>query len=213
MQNFFLKTALCFATLALLACTDDNSFEVLEDYNEAYSAYLSSVWNMSSSSYSSSSISSSSSDAETSSSSSSSAYYYTVEVKTIVLELTYFEQLSEDWDGDGEDDGDPEISFTIRCASSVNGTTDTLSTGIMLDESNVGTWSGSETFTGTVPVGTDTIWVCPEVVDGDWLFDDDKSSGYCYGRANVGYIEDYDVYSFSDYKSSDYELYWNWYLY
>lgn len=218
MKKFALKFALVFAAaLAFLACTEDNSFEVLGNaYDEAYSDYLSSVCNMSSSSYSTSnSSSSSSSSSETESSSSSSAYSYTIETKIIYFKLYAYEQTSASWDGTSStnySDGDPEVSFEIHCISAERDTT-TLSTGLLLDLDNVGSWSGSVVYTGTVPVGTQKISICPEVIDEDTFFDDTRTSGYCFSETDIGYLEDYETISQSDTSGGYYALYWSWYLY
>lgn len=221
MKNFPLKLAPAFAAvLALLACSEDNSFEVLEDtyeeaYEEAYANYYSSVRSLSSSSYSSETSSSSSSSSEEEASSSSSAYAYTIETKTIYFKLYSYEQTSASWDGTSStnySDGDPEVSFEIHCISTEKDTT-TLSTGILLDLDDTGTWSGSVTYKGTVPVGTQKISVCPEVIDEDVFFDDTRTSGYCFTQTDIGYLEDYETISQSDTYGSYYALYWNWYLY
>ena len=199
---------------AFLGCSDDNSFSALDDSISEIS---------SSSAKSSSSYSYDNEEGSSSSSSSGSStaylsdYYYLAEAKTIVFTLTYYKQTSSNWDvssGTSYTDGDPEVSFKIKCESSVTGSTTTLKTGDLIDLTDTGEWSGSATYTGTVPVGTDTLKFCPSVVDEDILFDDDKSSNYCYYKAmGVGRMVEYEVYELSDYESDDYELEWQFYLY
>lgn len=223
MKNFALKLSLVFAAaIALSGCTDDSSFEVLEDtYGEAredaYADYRSTIQSLSSSSYSSAtnSSSSNSSSSETESSSSSSAYSYTIETKTIYFKLYSYKQTSASWDGTSStnySDGDPEVSFEIHCISAERDTT-TLSTGLLLDLDNVGSWSGYVVYTGTVPVGTQKISICPEVIDEDTFFDDTRTSGYCFSETDIGYLEDYETISQSDTSGGYYALYWSWYLY
>lgn len=153
-------------------------------------------------------------------SSSSSSYYvysssssapkpYLESSKSLKFTLTYF-YTSSYWDGLGY--GDPEISFTIYAITS-EGFEQKITTGTILDKDDTQIWSGSASVTRTIPALTDTIKVCPKVIDADVSFNDDYSSGYCYGISHVGYLEDYDVQYQSDYRNTDCTVKWNWYLY
>ena len=64
-----------------------------------------------------------------------------------------------------------------------------------------------------VPANTEKIYVCPTVLDVDVLFDDNYSSGYCYIKSYIGYLDDYEKVYQSDYESKKYSLEWEWYLY
>ena len=143
------------------------------------------------------------------SSSSSALTSYLKTSKTMYFALTYF-YTSGDWDGLGA--GDPEISFNIYAITS-DGFEQKITTGTLLDKDNTKSWSGTISVTRTIPASTDTIKVCPKVVDEDVTYDDDYSSGYCYSIAHVGYLEDYAVQTQSDYKNTNCTVKWKWYLY
>ncbi len=164
--------------------------------------------------YGCSSSSSSSSDTY---SSSSAAKYYLETSKTMKLSLTYYAQTSTCWDDavclfSTTSDGDPEVSFKIRFVTYA-GVSTTKNTGVLLDLTDQGAWSGTKTVTIAVPVYTDSIIVYPRVIDEDLIDDDDKSSGWGFSVKNVGYLDDYDWQYQSDTKSTHYTLKWNWYLY
>lgn len=209
---FALSAALLAA--CLFACSDEDPFSTLkeaeDDAADEYADYYSSVQTYSSSLY----------EEESSSSSSSSSiaylsdYIYLTEDKTLVFTLTYYKQRTSGWDVSGSSgDGDPEVSLTIYCISSVTGTTTTLSTGTLLNLTDTGEWSGSKTVTKAVPAYTDTLRFKPSVIDEDVLYDDDMSSGYTYGYSNIGRAVAYEVYEMSDEHATKYYLYWNWYMY
>lgn len=143
--------------------------------------------------------------------SSSSASYYTETAKTLKFTLTYYKQRVK-FDESSLTDGDPEISFKLKFVN-ITGDTTTKYTGLLLDLSNQGSWSGAKSTTFAVPANTGKIYVCPSVIDEDAFFDDDYSSGYCYYRSNIGYLGDYTTVEQSDYESSKYYLEWEWYLY
>ena len=150
--------------------------------------------------------------------SSSSSYQsknYLDEPKTITFVMTSLETGS-DWDGSNTK-GDPEVSFTIYAISDYGDTLKTISTGILLDKSNTTSWSGISGYTGVVPAYTETIKVCPKVVNEDVIFDNDYSSRGCYSINEIGYLSDNSYQYQSDYKygGKGYELewYWYWYLY
>lgn len=161
---------------------------------------------------------SSSSEEESSSSAASSSsegesYSALSEERTISFELTDYEQISANWDDTDDtnyEDGDPKISFTIYC---IDGTdTTTLETGALLELEDTGSWEGSAVYEGIVPAGTSIISVCPTVLDVDLLTDEDKSSGECVSVYGVGNILD-EAFIYQSDKTSDYELYWNWFLF
>jgi hypothetical protein len=136
--------------------------------------------------------------------------------KTMKFTLTYYEQKSADWDGisagGSYSDGDPTVSFTVYFIAS-GGQSTSMSTGNLISLQDQGSWSGSKTSTFDVPIGTQDIKICPNVVDKDALSNDDMSSGYCYTKTNIGYLSDYKSVEQSVYNSSKYELEWEWYLY
>ena len=144
-------------------------------------------------------------------SSSSAAVSYLEDAKTMIFTLTYYYQLVK-FDGNSTSDGDPEISFSVTFET-MNGTTTTKSTGKLLDLSNQGFWSGTKSTTLAVPTGTYRIEICPKVIDEDAFSDDDYSSGYCYIQDKVGLLKSYESIEQTDYKSSNYKLEWEWYLY
>ena len=153
--------------------------------------------------------------------SSSSASYYTETAKTLKFTLTYYEQRVK-FDESSLTDGDPEISFKLKFVN-ITGDTTTKNTGLLLDLSNQGYWSGTKSITFAVPANTEKIYVCPKVIDEDVLYDDNKSAGcpesssscwgYCYIRSNIGYLSNYTTVDQSDYKNDNLYLEWEWYLY
>ncbi len=223
--------------IILVACTtEDNPFEMLEseiqkelsvtsstrsasgsreenndssyDYHDNYSSPVASSYG-NYSYYSSSSVSGNYST--------TSGSDYLVSAKTIYFTLTYFEQTSMNWDPSSKSytDGDPNISFELYFIQ-VNGSKVTFSTKKDISKKwfykeDIGSWEGRQTFTTTVPVNTDTIKVCPTVIDVDFDLNDDKSSHYCYGQGSVGRIRDR-IIKQSDSESENYILKWEWYL-
>ena len=207
-----------------IACRDDG---VGYDYDCCYKygyrcgkLYSSSSYRSSSSSYSSSSSSYRSSSSSYSSSSSSekaeSSNAYTTKTKKMRFTLTYYKQVSGNWDGISGggtySDGDPMISFNIAFIAS-GGQSSTYKTGKLLSLSDQGSWSGSKTETIDVPAATQDIKVCPIVIDDDWTSDDSKTSGNCYTKYNVGYLNDYTEVAQDDNAAKHYNLEWEWYLY
>lgn len=136
---------------------------------------------------------------------------YTTTSKTMKFTLTKYKQLTSNWDG-LDNAGDPKISFSVKFYNESSTLLSTKYTGTLLSRTDVRSWSGTSSTTLTVPINTYKIKVCPEVVDVDVTFDDDKSSGSCYSVSSVGLLDDYYPEEQNDY-SSDYYLYWNWYLY
>ena len=136
--------------------------------------------------------------------------------KTMMFKLTSYKQKSADWDGisagGSYSDGDPTISFNIYFIAS-GGQSTTKSTGTLISLQDQGSWSGTKTTTLEVPVGTQDIKICPSVVDKDVLDNDNKSSGYCYTRTNIGYLANNTTVEQDDYNSTNYNLEWEWYLY
>ncbi|MBO7133962.1 MAG: hypothetical protein J6W06_07380 [Bacteroidales bacterium] len=141
---------------------------------------------------------------------------HTSKTKTMKFSLTYYKQKSADWDGlsagGSYSDGDPTVSFSIYFIAS-GGQSTSKTTGTLLSLQDQGSWSGSKTSSFEVPIGTQDIKVCPTVVDNDFSFNDNMSSGYCYTKTNIGYLTNYSSVEQSDYNSSKYELEWEWYLY
>ncbi|WP_308603688.1 hypothetical protein [uncultured Fibrobacter sp.] len=144
-------------------------------------------------------------------SSSSSSPNYLEEPKNIYFALTYFHATTS-WDG-GLTTSDPEISFTIKAVTAYGDTLKKISTGKLLDKTDVNTWSGTSVYKDTIPVYTERIVVCPTVKDEEPLGYTDFSSGYCYIISNIGRLSNYSSQNQSDYKNEDCELEWHWYLY
>ncbi|WP_458448964.1 hypothetical protein [Fibrobacter sp.] len=172
-----------------------------DDYGY-YICYSSSSYRYSSSSYYSYYSSSSSAPAKT---------YYLKTSKTMKFSLTYYKQVSSDWDI-FDNAGDPEVSFTVYCYSE-GSLLKSLSTGLLLDKVDITSWSGTSSKALTIPVNTDEIKVCPKVVDDDPSSDDEKTvSGGCKTVSDVGYLVDYSVQAQYQYTSV-YKIDWEWYLY
>lgn len=183
-------------------------------------------YDLSSSSYrSSSSFRSSSSYRQSSSSTKTdylSEYDYLTSSMTMNFTLTYYRQTVCSMEGKGSkscnyDDGDPKISFKLIFVKSTGDST-TYSTSDKLGKKwfyydNTGEWEGKQSFTVNVPAYTEIIRVCPTVLDDDFTFDDDMSSGYCYYISNVGSLEYREVVEQQDYQNNNCELEWEWYLY
>ncbi len=133
------------------------------------------------------------------------------------ITLTYFKQVTPDWDNilnnKNYTDGDPRIFFELDFIDS-NGKKTSTKTTDLLKETNVGEWSGRVSYTATVPMFTDTIRVTPRVIDIDDLINDDYSSDYYYYQYNVGKrLKDNEVIYASDYENKKCTLKWEWYLY
>ena len=142
-------------------------------------------------------------------SSSSSATYYLTSAKILKITLTYYKQLSSDWDG-LDNAGDPEVSFKIYTYSDgVLG--QTINTATFIDKQDTRQWSGSVTKSYTINKGADAIKICPEVIDEDISEHDNYSSGKCFATSNIGYLKSTDIKEQEDYNS-DYDLEWEWYL-
>ena len=184
------------------------------------------VYDLSSSSYrSSSSFRSSSSYRQSSSSTETdylSEYDYLTSSMTMNFTLTYYRQTVCSMEGKGSKscnyaDGDPKISFKLIFVKSTGDST-TYSTSDKLGKKwfyydNTGEWEGKQSFTVNVPAYTEIIRVCPTVLDDDFTFDDDMSSGYCYYIRDVGLLDYREVVEQRDYENNKCELEWEWYLY
>jgi hypothetical protein len=148
--------------------------------------------------------------------SSSSAVYYLTTSKNMKLTLTYFKQVTPDWDnvlGLGNyADADPNISFDIEFIDTY-GIKTTKKTDVMLKKQDTGLWSGRVDYTTTVPVNTETIRIYPKITDADVLASDDYSSKYWYITYDVGYIKNNNVQYQSDYENKNCIIEWEWYLY
>jgi len=148
--------------------------------------------------------------------SSSSAAYYLTKSKNMKLTLTYFKQVTPDWDnvlGLGNyADADPNISFDIEFIDTY-GIKTTKKTDVMLKKQDTGLWSGRVDYTTTVPVNTETIRIYPKITDADVLASDDYSSKYWYITYDVGYIKNNNVQYQSDYENKNCIIEWEWYLY
>ena len=194
---------------------DTNSdYDDEDDMSEKYS----------SSSYrSNSSFRSSSSYRQSSSSTKTdylSEYDYLTTSMTMNFTLTYYKQTVCSMEGKGSKscnyaDGDPRVTFEIEFIQS-NGSKTIYSTKKELGKNwfyykNLDKWEGRLPFKVTVPALTDTIKICPKVVDVE-LFDDLISSDYCYYQIHVGKLSAGEVIKQSDYYSEKCSLKWEWYL-
>lgn len=222
----FAKTLPIFAlALFLFGCGDENGFSAAEEemdsaiYNQDMekrncsngTSDYSDSWCCTNYGYRCNSYSSSSTYYYYYSSSSANAKYYTETAKTLNFSMTYYKQLVQ-FDESSLSDGDPKISFAIKLVN-ITGDTTRKSTGTLLSLSNQGSWSGTMSVSFAVPANTEKIYVCPTVLDVDVLFDDNYSSGYCYIKSYIGYLDDYEKVYQSDYESKKYSLEWEWYLY
>ena len=136
--------------------------------------------------------------------------------------LTHYEQTVCTMEGKGSkscnyDDGDPKISFKIIFIK-FTGDSTTYSTSDKLGKKwfyyeNTGEWDGNKTFSVNVPAYTEIIRVCPTVLDDDFSFDDDMSSGYCYYISSIGSLDYQEVVHQSDYMNTKCDVEWEWYLY
>ena len=151
-----------------------------------------------------------------------SEYDYLTSSMTMNFTLTYYRQTVCSMEGKGSkscnyDDGDPKISFKLIFVKSTGDST-TYSTSDKLGKKwfyyeNTGEWDGNKSFTVNVPAYTEIIRVCPTVLDDDFTFDDDMSSGYCYYIRDVGLLDYREVVEQRDYENNKCELEWEWYLY
>lgn len=148
--------------------------------------------------------------------SSSSAAHYLTKSKNMKLTLTYFKQVTPDWDnvlGLGNyADADPNISFDIEFIDIYNNKT-SKKTGVLLKKQDTGLWSGRVDYTTTVPVNTERIRIYPNIIDADVLDSDNYSSNYWYIWGDVGYIKNNEVQYQSDEENKKCTLKWEWYLY
>lgn len=140
------------------------------------------------------------------------SYSYLTTSKTLTFTLTEYKQVTSNWDA-LDDPGDPMISFSINTYDQYNALLKSFSTGVLLNKNNTRYWTGTSSTTITIPIYTYKIEVCPKVIDDDILDDDNYSSGKCYSVTSVGYLDDYKIEKQNDYNSSNYKLYWEWYLY
>lgn len=223
-------------SLLIFACADDSPFDKVtgdevsfcfaqSDYNkmccEEYkitcykennsNSYVPS-WNSSTNISTNTSTNNDSWDSQTTNSSNTTSNSSLKSSKSMRLELTEYKQVSTDWDL-LDNAGDPKISFDVVFYDDDGSKIRTTTIDSMFYQKDVRNWSGSITTTITAPKGTYKISVCPSVIDRDIDKDDDYSSEDCYSVSSVGYLNDYSEQEQSDYKSTDYLLYWNWYLY
>ena len=151
-----------------------------------------------------------------------SEYDYLTSSMTLNFSLTHYEQTVCTMEGKGSkscnyDDGDPKISFKIIFIK-FTGDSTTYSTSDKLGKKwfyyeNTGEWDGNKTFSVNVPAYTETIRVCPTVLDDDFSFDDDMSSGYCYYISSIGSLDYQEVVYQSDHMNTKCDVEWEWYLY
>ena len=164
------------------------------DYGNYYS---------SSNRYSSSTISGTTYDDE--------AQSYLYKDYTVEIDLTWFRQLTDNWEkqkkheGDYSD-GDPSISFVIKTYSDYN-RKDSVRTDVFKLE-DAGTWSGHEYFTKKFSGGANEIYICPLVFERNKIeLNVDHSSYYCYIIRDAGKNVNKPIYQ-SDTEATDFELEW-----
>lgn len=200
-----------------VACSDDNPFsnaednmedirhdasnkfyDTEEDYENDYGNYYSS-----SNRYSSSTISGTTYDDE--------AQSYLYKDYTVEIDLTWFRQLTDNWEkqkkheGDYSD-GDPSISFVIKTYSDYN-RKDSVRTDVFKLE-DAGTWSGHEYFTKKFSGGANEIYICPMVFERNVIeLNVDHTSYYCYIIYDAGKNVNKPIYQ-SDTEATDFELKW-----
>jgi hypothetical protein len=232
-KNKIISWMVSLLMLAFLAsCADESPVSSLEEeYHYSSSSSCTSIidcadagsrppgYSSSSKKYSSSSYASESEKCRLGTSSYSDSYCcsnygyqcsYTSNEKKMQLTLTYYLQNKTS----GED-RDPEISFKIYTLNDADDTLQSLKTEQLTDWDNV-TFSDVRIMAPplTIAAGVAKIFVCPIIIDDDGLLgSQDLSSGYCYGRNNVGTLKDKDVVKQSDYENTKSELKWEWYLY
>ena len=181
-------------------------------YSSSYTSYYysSSSKKISSSSYRSNNSSSSKKTSNT------SATSYITTSKNIKLTLTYFKQVTPDWDNvlnmKNYADADPRVYFEIQFRDR-NGKKSSQKTKNLLEKQDTGEWEGRVDYATIVPAYTDSIYIYPHIVDADVLANDDYSSGYGYGVHSIGYMDDYEVWYQSDEENKKCILEWEWYLY
>lgn len=196
-----------FFTAILCACSSNSSTSPFDDAETKNSS------SYSSSSYRDRDDYSSDPFQESSSSSEQSTYLTTY--KTLYFALTDYEQLVSMDPNDTKKNhtkGDPEISFALSFKTA-SGNILKDSTGLLLDLKDTGSWTGTKSVVIIVPIGTETISVCPKVIDEDAFADDNYSSGYCYERSNVGLLDNNEKVYQSDSENKNCSLEWYWYLY
>ena len=141
---------------------------------------------------------------------------YITTSKNIKLTLTYFKQVTPDWDNvlnmKNYADSDPRIYFDIQFRDR-NGQKSSQKTKNLLEKQDIGKWEGRVEYATIVPAYTDSIYIYPHIIDADVLDNDDYSSGYGYGAYHIGYINDYEVWQQSDYENKNCIIEWEWYLY
>ncbi|MCQ2121545.1 MAG: hypothetical protein MJY78_06945 [Fibrobacter sp.] len=183
-----------------------SSYSYYDDYYRSSSSYYD-YYSSSSSSYYDYYSSSSSSFYDYYSSSSSKTSIYTEGSTTLTITLDYYHQLKS-MDADGKKDGDPRISFTVKTyRNSVR--YDSLKTSTISLGNDVGTWSGSKSVSAVLRAGINKIYICPNFVDADAIFDDyeyDSNTCYIINDAGLYVGERKDQ---NDYKATYYELEWH----
>ena len=135
------------------------------------------------------------------------------EKKILNFQFTSYEQLIESCETLGKfSDCDPIVKFDIIYKDRNETVLRTKATGTLLSGEDLAKWTGKKTVRDTVPIGTAMIYVKPYVYDADPLVNESLSSGYSYGRTNIGYLENEEVIKQSDYENEDVALEWYWYL-
>lgn len=190
-------------------CCSNYGYQCYNTSSSSRKSSSSSAYNYEYDYYSSSYRYSSSSENATSYDDEAQSYLY--KDYTVEIDLTWFRQLTDNWEkqkkheGDYSD-GDPSISFVIKTYSDYN-RKDSVRTDVFKLE-DAGTWSGHEYFTKKFSGGANEIYICPLVFERNKIeLNVDHSSYYCYIIRDAGKNINKAIKQ-SDTEATDFELEW-----
>ena len=129
----------------------------------------------------------------------------------VEIDLTLFKQVSDNWEEQNKhkgdySDGDPRISFVIKNYAD-DELKDSVETDVFKLDNDVGKWTGHQYFTKNFSGGANSVYICPQVYEGNALKDVFKSSGYCYIIRDAGNKVDIPIKQ-NDSEAEDYDLEW-----
>lgn len=190
-------------------CCSNYGYQCYNTSSSSRKSSSSSAYNYEYDYYSSSYRYSSSSENATSYDDEAKSYLY--KDYTVEIDLTWFKQLTDNWEkqkkheGDYSD-GDPSISFVIKTYSDYT-RKDSVKTDVFKLE-DAGTWSGHEYFTKKFSGGANEIYICPMVFERNVIeLNVDHSSYYCYIIRDAGKNVNTPIKQ-SDTEATDFELEW-----
>lgn len=190
-------------------CCSNYGYQCYNTSSSSRKSSSSSAYNYEYDYYSSSYRYSSSSENATSYDDEAKSYLY--KDYTVEIDLTWFKQLTDNWEkqkkheGDYSD-GDPSISFVIKTYSDYT-RKDSVKTDVFKLE-DAGTWSGHEYFTKKFSGGANEIYICPMVFERNVIeLNVDHSSYYCYIIRDAGKNINKAIKQ-SDTEATDFELEW-----